>query len=143
MRSISSSGYTAMATARSTPTASAPTKAPRMLPRPPITTTAKASTISSMPISLMAAGAGIRGAPDEGAQRGPRGEHPHVDASHVHAERLRHFPVVCARPHDAAEGGAGQEPADRAGDEEAGRDDDEVVDGHRRVQQPRLPVHEV
>src|SRR5438445_412937 len=44
-----------MATDRRMPTASAPTKAPRMLPRPPMTTTAKASTISSMPISLMAA----------------------------------------------------------------------------------------
>ena len=51
------------AAARSTPTTSAPTKAPRMLPRPPMTTTAKASTISSMPISLMAAVAGITRAP--------------------------------------------------------------------------------
>ena len=34
-----------------------------MLPRPPITTTAKASTISSMPISLMAAVAGMTSAP--------------------------------------------------------------------------------
>ena len=41
----------------------APATAPRMLPRPPMTTTAKASTISSMPISLTAAVAGITRAP--------------------------------------------------------------------------------
>jgi hypothetical protein len=52
-----------MATALSTPTISAPANAPRMEPRPPMTTTAKASTISSIPISLTAAVAGITSAP--------------------------------------------------------------------------------
>ena len=43
-----------------------------MLPRPPITTTAKASTISSMPISLMAAVAGITSAPPSVPSMVPR-----------------------------------------------------------------------
>ena len=61
-----------MAVERSTPTTRAPTKAPRMLPRPPITTTAKASTMSSMPISLMAAVAGITSAPPRVPSAVPR-----------------------------------------------------------------------
>ena len=83
-----------MAIERSTPTTSAPTKAPRMLPSPPITTTAKASTISSMPISLMAAVAGMTSAPPSVPSAVPSVNTSRVDAPHVHAERLGHLAVV-------------------------------------------------
>src|SRR5215469_5779426 len=117
-----------MATERRMPTTRAPTNAPRMLPRPPMTTTAKASTISSMPISL-----------GGGAER----EDAHEDAANDDAERLGHLAVVGRGADDSPEGGAGQEPADAERDGEARRHDDEVVDGHRRTEDPRLSVHEI
>src|SRR6202043_2857697 len=61
--SISSSGISEIAAARINPTTRAPTSAPRMLPSPPITTTAKDSTTRSTAISSDAAPEGTTSAP--------------------------------------------------------------------------------
>ena len=101
----------AMASARRRPTMRAPAAAPRMLPSPPITTTAKASTISSMPISLAAAVAGITSAPPAVPSAMPSVKTRHVDARHVDAERLGHLAILRGGRHDAPGPRAGEKPA--------------------------------
>src|SRR6266487_3898321 len=66
------SGKNMMPTVRSTPTMSAPTRAPRRLPSPPTTTTTKARMRASVPIPSTAACPGTMMAPPRPAMVQPR-----------------------------------------------------------------------
>jgi hypothetical protein len=66
-----------------------------------------------------------------------------VHRAHVHAQRLGHLAVVGGGADDAPERGSGQQPADAEREREARRDHEQVVDRHRRAEDPRLAVVEV
>src|SRR4029450_2055878 len=52
-------------------------------------------------------------------------------------------PIAPRPPHDAAERGTVEQPADREGDDEARCDDDQVVDRHGGAQHLELAVRQV
>ena len=94
------------------PTITAPSAAPGRLPRPPITTTAKESTMISTPRPGTTETVGAVNAPAERGEHRAERESHQVVAVHVDAHRPAHLRVVDHRAEQLADAGAVQQPGE-------------------------------
>ena len=122
---------------RTRPTISAPSAAPGRLPRPPMTTTANASTITSTPIAghHRERGRGERAAERPSMRADDEGDQ--IDARDVDAHRDADLAVVDHREQELALPRAVEHPRQRRADDDGDHDQRQVVDREGQAGRPR------
>ena len=123
-------GKIRMPKALSSDTSTAATKAPMMLPRPPITTTTNTSTMIRRSMAWLTASRGICSAPpkrgEEDAERKYAREQPFL----IDAERRHHVAVLRRRAHQHAPARTLEQQPEDAEHDGTERDQEEIVARH-------------
>src|SRR5262249_15923612 len=133
-----------MAKARMRPTISAPARAPRIEPRPPITTTANASMTKSIAMSSEAAAVCPPTPPPPLPPPPPaHSDPPRMQPGHVGTGRFRHGAVPGGRAQDSPVIGSLQKCSESGRRGDRGGNHQQIVDRHAELARVDHAVDEI